>query len=528
MSIPSPTSVTAPSSVGRRVALGAASVAAGAMAGKTVGVFVQIALGWLLAPEDFAIYASALGLNLVTASLIDGGTGRFLLRSGEDYLRLVRPARKLAAIANVISGMIVLWIAAWSWWYWADGRLAAVLAIMAGQTILVTPVSMARIRLQHAMRFAAVARIEVISVVIRGLMSVGLAALGFGPMAFVLPLLINLPIEWMLLSRAAGGALPDAPAAGESVRSVLRSTRWIVASNTAQTLAGRGDYLALTLAAPSILASYFFGFQLAAASVQLFMSSLRLVLLPGLSWVGDDLTRLRTVARRAVGVANLVFPFACGGLLLLSPTVVDAVWAGRWNDSIVVIQAVALSTAMRAGTPVAFALMEARSKWIRVAVINAANGASLIAVVLLTVAWFGSNLTAVVVGVALQRVVMGFVVQGVALRMIGVGGLAILRWVASGPLAMASGLTVVLLVVDLPDAERTGVTDGLAALALFLVGWSAFVLLFERRHLADAVMLLRRRRDDQSVRPEADGETERSAFPPDPRESRLDSDASDR
>jgi len=485
--------------------MGAASVAAGAMAGKAVGVFVQIALGWLLVPEDFAIYASALGLNLVTASLIDGGTGRFLLRSGEDYLRLVRPARKLAAMANGLSGVIVLGLSTWSWWYWGDGRLAAVLAVMACQTILTTPISMARIRLQHAMRFEAVARVEVTSIVLRGLMSVGLAALGFGPMAFVLPLPINLPIEWLLLSRAAGGALPDLPAAGESVRGVLRSTRWIIASNTAQTLAGRGDYLALTLAAPSILASYFFGFQLAAASVQLFMSSFRLVLLPGLSWVGDDLARLRTVARRAVGVANLVFPFACGGLLLLSPTVVDAVWAGRWNDSIVVIQAVALSTAMRAGTPVAFALMEARSKWIQVAVINAANGVSLIAVVLLTVAWFGSNLTAVVVAVALQRVMMGLVVQGVALRMIGVGGFSILRWIGSGPLAMASGLAMVLLVVDLPDAERTGGADGLVALALFLVGWSAFVLVFERRHLADVSTLLRRRRADPAVRSDVDG-----------------------
>lgn len=482
-------------SIGQRVARGAAWVVFGAMVGKLVGVAVQVVLGWVLLPEDFAIYASALGLNLVAAALLDGGIERFLLRSGEAYERVVDAAARLATIANLLAGALVLILAAWIWLSRDDGALAAVLLVMAASAAGRTPVSMERIRLRHAMRFAAVTRVEVVAIVFRGLLSIMLAILGFGPLSLVLPLVASLPMEWWLLRRHSQG-LTRHPVDGprESVRGVLRETRWIIASNTALTLAGRGDYLTLTIAAPAVLGPYFFGFQLVVASLQLFMASFRSVLLPGLSRVGDDPIRIRMVAKRAIGATNLLLTPACAVLALLSPALIHLVWMGRWDDSIVVVQAVALSTAVRAASPVAFALMEARSRWVRVAVLNAMDGASLIAAVLVAVWLFGEDLAAIAWLVAAQRALVGIIIQRSALGTIGVGRVQTMRWLGAGMIATAVGLLLASAAGEWPSAGNVDLRDALIKTALFLLGWACFVGMFERTQVRGLIDLLRRGR----------------------------------
>ncbi len=172
----SPTEASAPkASIGRQVAFGAAWVMAGAMAGKAVGMGVQVVLGWVLVPEDFAIYAAALGLNLVAAALLDGGAERFLLRSGDSYGRVIAASTRIAYLANGLAGLVVLGIAAWAWWWRGDAVLAGVLGVMAVHAATRTPVSMLRTRLRHAMRFGTVARTEVVAIVFRGVLSVVLA-----------------------------------------------------------------------------------------------------------------------------------------------------------------------------------------------------------------------------------------------------------------------------------------------------------------------------------------------------------------
>jgi O-antigen/teichoic acid export membrane protein len=491
----SPTEASAPkASIGRQVAFGAAWVMAGAMAGKAVGMGVQVVLGWVLVPEDFAIYAAALGLNLVAAALLDGGAERFLLRSGDSYGRVIAASTRIAYLANGLAGLAVLGIAAWAWWWRGDAVLAGVLGVMAVHAATRTPVSMLRTRLRHAMRFGTVARTEVVAIVFRGVLSVVLALSGLGAFAFVIPLVASLPVEWALLARQAK-TLPKPACDGraDSVLDVLRSTRWIVAANTALTLAGRGDYLALTIAAPKVLGVYFFGFQLAVASMQLFMASFRSVLLPGLTGVGDDPVRLRAAARRAIGTVNLLLPPVCAALALLSPALVHLVWDGRWDESIVVVQAVALSTAVRAASPVGFALMEVHARWVRVAVLNAVDGASLIAVVFVGASIFGEDLAALVWLVAVQRALIGVTIQCSALRLIGVRPMSMLRWLGPGILALATGVLAVWFWGHWPSSANIDLADGVIGLSIFLAGWSTFVAVFERGQLRWGLELLRRR-----------------------------------
>lgn len=490
-----PNRTPADPSIGRQVAVGAAWAVAGALAAKSVGVGVQIVLGWVLLKEDFAIYAAALGLNLVGAALLDGGTERFLLRSGDAYERAIVAATRLATSANVLAGVLVLGLALWAWGWRGDGTLAGVLLVMAIHASVRTPVSMERIRLRHAMRFGVVARVEVVAIVSRGALSVVLALLGLGAYSFVLPLVASLPLEWWMLHRQSRRLMRvNADGPPQSVGEVLRSTRWIIASNGALTLAGRGDYLALTIAAPSLLGAYFFGFQLAVASMQLFMASFRSVLLPGLARVGDDPVRLRSVARRAIGASNLLLPPACAALALLSPALVHFVWQGRWDDSIVVIQAVALSTAVRAASPVAFSLMEARARWIRVAVLNTLDGTTLMATVLLGAWWYGDDLAAIVWLVAVQRALISVAIQSSALLLIGVGPWRSIQWLGTGMLATGIGLAAAAGIGSWPDASNTDPRDGLACLALFVTAWGLFVGVFERAQIRWVLDLLRRKR----------------------------------
>src|SRR6187399_688630 len=64
---------------------GATWMVVSSTAGRVVALLGQVAIGWLLKPEDFGAWALALAMSSAVMSLRNGGTTQILIQRGHSY-----------------------------------------------------------------------------------------------------------------------------------------------------------------------------------------------------------------------------------------------------------------------------------------------------------------------------------------------------------------------------------------------------------------------------------------------------------
>jgi len=490
---------TAPPAVGGAIVRGMAWAMTASIAVKLSGLVVQIALGWLLLPGDFRIYAIALSLTIVTTALTNGGMQKLLIQQPHRLRELAGSARLVAWIFN-IAGAAILLAAAMpaARWFDAEG-IEVVMLLLALNMVARTPVALAEARLRVDLRFAAISQVEMVAVTLRAVATVALATLGAGAISLVLPFVLLAPIEATMLRRRGGTIPGESKASTATIGHLLRPGLWIMLSAGAAGLVTRGDYLVISWLASPIVGVYFFGFQLAMSALQLFLSGLGSILLPGFGRVASDPERLRAAARRAVTIATLLLAPACVCIAIAAPWFMHIAWAGRWDEAIAVTQLVALSTIFRVSSPVAYALLEANGRWSWTTTWNLVEGLSLMGSTALAIHLAGPDLVVVAIVVGAQRALCGLGILALASRSMGHGSSDLLRAAAVSIAPTISGIVPVLaLSLALPE-PRLSFLSTLASITVFLAGFTTTALLAGRRGVLDAVSMaahLRPRRSD--------------------------------
>ena len=159
-----------------------------AVANKLTSAASTIALGYLLTAEDFgvawfAISAGQFALVLPVVALID-----VLIASPGEFPSLARPSSRLAWRAGLIQAVAIAVIGLVLSGLYPDRRgLAMVMALVAlrplSDAAYATWLAGMRIRLQYR----PLAMIDGISAIVSSVLAIAFAALGFGPVAIVLP-----------------------------------------------------------------------------------------------------------------------------------------------------------------------------------------------------------------------------------------------------------------------------------------------------------------------------------------------------
>lgn len=451
-----------------------------------VGLVVQFALGWLLVPEDFALFGMALSLTVFTSALVDGGVQKLLRQQPDRYAELVGPATVLALLFAAISAAILAALALASPSIFGTAGVRPIALVLAANVIVTAPVAVLRTRLQVDLRFRAASGIEAGLVVVRGGLTVAAAAAGFGALSFALPILVGTLLEGLLLLwRGAGRGFSLRGASARSVAAVLRTSRWIMLSAMFGAIVLRGDYLVLGIAAEPLLADYFFGFQLAASGMLLVTGGAYGVLLPAVARLAHDPARLVDALRRSVRLASFVVAPAAALGCLAAPALIHVAWGGKWDGSIVVAQAVAASILVRGPALVSAATVEATGRWRLRAALEAVEGATLVGAILAAIALAGEDLAIVAAVVGVQRILAGAMHLVASGAVAGVGWVPPLRWCAA--FAMPAFVLLVLAEVAgrLAGHPADSITGGAVRLAVFLAGWLVVVGLLGRREVAE-------------------------------------------
>jgi len=485
--------MTTPQSMRDATIRGASWATAAALFTKIAGLAVQWVFGWMLMPEDFELWGIATSLTIFTAALSDGGVLRLLKQQPDRYGELCGPATLVAAVANVLGGVLLLVVGWSSRSLYDSDAFMPLLAWLAVGMMIRTPASILKSKLAIDLRFGAVSGVEIASVVVRSTAMIWMATAGYGPLSFVVPPLIATIVESIVpvfLGAARGFRIW--PIRRRTLVEVLAVSRWTVPTTAAGGLTRRGDYLVLGLVLPGVLGVYFFGYQLAASAIQLFTGGLQSVLLPTLAKLLRDPPRLAASFSRVFRMLAFVTCPAGALLFLAADPGIHLLWQGRWDAAIPVTEAVAASLVVQAVVPACAIAIETVGRWGIRMLLQLLDGVSLMAVTWVAATVPDADAGTIAWILVAQRVVFGAVFVVVSGRLIRCGGgrlvADLLRLaVPVGAAAAAAMFASSMLAIE----DRYAMLA--IRLAVFVPIWFAIAAIVARGEMSEVVEIARSR-----------------------------------
>lgn len=489
---PGPAPAAAPTAppLGRTVGRGAAWMVAGTVGTRVLSFFAQIALGWFLAKGDWGIYGIAASVAFFLQVFRDGGVRQLLVQRGPaEYESLAGPVFWMAAAFNTATALLLCAAAPVVAAAYGDHRLVGLFLVMAAAVPLGTPGVVSSARLRIDLRFGTLTRLAVYSAAIRYAGSVGLAWMGAGPLAFVLPLPVMAAFESLYCGWQTGERPWRRPAEVRRWPALFGESKWLIVLAVAMIALDAGDYPVIGLFfLPEQVGEYYFAYQLVAQTGALLAANVESVLLPALTRLGAEPARRReAIARSLCALALLATPASLLLGALFAPLEL-LLWKGKWAGAAPAVHAMALFYPGRALFVVASSYLLAVGRFRAAALLTLALGGGRMLAALLagaltrdigTVAW--------IVGGCLGAGSM--IALAVTLRHAGLPSRALLvatlpAWLLATA-AAAAALGVDALLATAPPLARLAADGAVGALVFGLLARALLP-----HHLADALAAL--------------------------------------
>jgi len=458
-----------------------------AVISKLASFAAQVALGWLLAEDDFAVYALAISLATIVGAFQHAGLHRVLIHHVTDFSDIARASLRIAFLCNVAIALVLFFGAIAAAHYYRQPQLIQVV----GPLAIAIPISTFGMVYSAALitryRFRDQTRIMVASTMIRYLSMVTFAFLGLGALSFVFPLPLIALYEWIGFRRAAG-ALPQSQRSSREVfRNVLRESRWIMLSTPAISVSQFGDYLVLGRMGKALLAPYFFGYQLANSFVQPLSAALLNVLVPTFSSIRTESERRAVAFQKSVRVMMTVFSPVCICAAFLARDVIDVIWQGKWNSAAYVVQIMLLCLPFLTLTPLAVAILQAIGRWATFGALMWLH--ALTTVVAAVIGARSGDIVGMVLAICFQHVMNGVLQVVIAGYYCGITAQSVIRN-AVIPYAVAAGCGLIALALSWAvgiEGMAGAIGGGLAAAILMGLGFFT-VLRIQAKEIAELVL----------------------------------------
>ncbi len=464
---------------------------------KFSGFGAQWALGVLLSPADFGIFA----LVTVAQNFIEGfrdiGASRILVQQGRHYDRLARPILKLSLAANAVAILLLVGGAPAFAHYYHEPQLLWLIPISAIAIPWTTAAVVYKARASRDLNYPLVGKIESALPLIQNTLMVLMAWLGFGVMSFVVPFALTAFVQMIAYRRAVGPLPKGAPLNRALFWEIFHQSKWLMIGAYGMGLVLRGDYLVLgrLFEDKASLGVYYFGFQLAASLGVLFTSGLQNVLMPAFSALAEEPARMERAFVRSCRMLLIVVTLMAGLFIAICPELLQLLWGGKWNAAAIVAIAIAASLPFKLLAPVGTSLLEALGRWRRRTELLLVDG-----VLVCLAAVIGATqggIAGAAVAIALQRAVIGLGQSWIAARGIGMSGFAIASLFSRGlfPFAVGLGLLTVQSagVFSTAPAFTQMAGSALLKVTVFSAGWLITSLCVNRDALDDVKLLIRQK-----------------------------------
>lgn len=354
---------------------GIAINALGAIVSKFASFIAQLVLGWLLSDGDFGIYAMCVSV-MAFAFFAEGGLGKQLLARGAEYERIAQPILRLHLGYAVLTAFLMVASAPLlARHYFEEQSVVPLLCLIASTYVLNAFTMVRRTKLLIDLRFKAYATLYACTGLIRQFSSIIFALLGFGPLSFILPMLLASVIELVAMWRLVGPVPPGVPLTRDFAKPLLRSGAWIMLTVLGFGLSSRAElFIAGGAIESTLLGVYYWGANIASSTFVPIYTAVVGTFGTVFVKLSQDRNRQAAAFERSMSTITLVLAPLSTSLALAAPLLIDLMWSGKWNGASTVTQLAYLSLPMNIMITLSLLLFESNQRFRAAAMLQLADG----------------------------------------------------------------------------------------------------------------------------------------------------------
>ncbi|HEV8292754.1 MAG TPA: lipopolysaccharide biosynthesis protein, partial [Tepidisphaeraceae bacterium] len=342
---------------------------------KLVNMVGQVILARLLLPEAWGLVGEAYAITAFAILIQQAGLREILIQRQDHFRRWANPAFWMSLTLGCMGALVMVILAPVAAWMYEDSRLLGLVLLLA----LSTPFSGLDIvpdaRLTTELRFRYLAWVKWLTAVGTMGLSIVFAKCkpGWGAYAFVLPLPIITLLRLALLWSAAR----------PPIRLHLHFRRWkylmndsvtLFLANFCNTITWNGDYIILGIMHDAkTVGIYFFAFNLATQTMQVFTQNLIGVLFPALSKLQDNIAHQTRAFLRATELLAIIGVPLCLLQAALAGPAINILFNSWWQPMIRVLQLLSIGMAVRLVASPGGALIQAQGRFKTYLITNAIN-----------------------------------------------------------------------------------------------------------------------------------------------------------
>lgn len=322
-----------PTTLGRRVVRGAIWSGAGAILLRIANLAIMVAAARILIPHDFGVFAVAITVHMVVASLSELGVASVLMRAETDPDEVASTIAAIAIASGIVlGGAMAVFAEPIATLLGAADAAAPVrvlsLAVVISGFFAVPGAQLAREFRQDRIFLAAIT-----GFVPANALLLMLALNGGGAMSFAWSRVVGQLVAGLVMVLCVGKHYWPRLRRGVSSR-VLRFGLPLAAANVLSWTLLNADFVVVgRVLGAEQLGLYMLAFNVASWSTSLLGAMINGVAMPAFSRIRDDPVALaRAVSRSTQAVALVAFPISAL-TLVLAPALVDTLYGPKWTSA---------------------------------------------------------------------------------------------------------------------------------------------------------------------------------------------------
>jgi len=439
---------------------------------KIVTVGSQVALAWLLLPRDMGLVAMTFSVTSLVTLICGPNLTKLLIQRPDRFREEAAQAFWLSLSLNLAAALALVLISPLAAHLFKEPRVIGLILVTAAATPLMALPTIYAAALYRDLRFKNIAVMHCGEGILRNVLAVVLAALGFGPYALVLPLVAGALFSASVFRWQAGPIPLQAPRPSQWL-ALLAPAGWLMLHTFFTAIQTYGTSLVLGVVHNSTVTGlYYWGFALSTQALFLLAANLQTVLFPALSRVNHDGPRQYAAFRNASSALMLVAVPVCVLQVLLARPALHLFFQERWWPAAPVVQWLSLGMLTQPLTVLATSLLLARGRFGMLAALTGGIALATLAAAVVG-AWLGQQIQ-IAQWSCLSLFLTGLLAGWIGLRQFGHGWRELARLVALPfaltPVCLLAGWAIRWLAPELNPFALCAVTGAvIVALYLFLV-----------------------------------------------------------
>lgn len=320
--------------------------AAARLAGQSASWVATLFVLRILAPEDYGLMAIVSTLIAIGTAIAEFGLANSMIQARTLEQDVKAKLAGLIVVLHVALAVVTCGIAPLAAWFFDDARLTALIQTASLQFGFAAAAGVPHALATREMQFALLARVELLTMVLGSVGTLGLAILGIGAWALVGGMLITSATRALLLVARGENVRPSFKFAGlgahlsYSTRMASSHVAWSVASQSDMMVGGR----VLTRDA---LGAYSVALHLATLPMSKIMGIINQIAFTAVARLQDESERLRARLMQGSRMLTVLAVGLMWGLAGVAPEFLTAVLGAKWHAAIVPLQLISLIVPLR-------------------------------------------------------------------------------------------------------------------------------------------------------------------------------------